>query len=440
MTSEPNSHQEDISLLDSDGEGGGSRPARPKPGALKATKSQHNDGDRIAPVVPFHLFATTTSKSGFRDDGSAKKYFRTLRELIGLETAEGRTRRKFQWLFVFNFLIDFEYLLEALLPDLLQFHRAVVFYGVSQGAEAMDQWKQLLAGTGNTVEFIQLVPSDPPRSRTNPLPMKIPYGVHHTKMFLVGYEDVTGDGSQSMCRVVVHTANLLLGDIEYKTQGAYCQDFPLKQKSQGAKMPKIVNPYKRKRDELSRTSDLYDEEETPFEDDLVLYLESYRYLKRQSWRSTSGGTRFLDNMSWLQLIRQYDFSKAYVVLIPSAPGRHKADVYHNFGFLKLRKAIVENVCPQLQDGKDCRPPPILCQFSSIGSLSEKWLHQFLSAIDHSATQSVDPIDNARNNGKKGAEEKPPPLSSRMKIVWPTMDEIRTSIEGYQGGAVSTKNC
>ena len=29
-------------------------------------------------------------------------------------------------------------------------------------------------------------------------------------------------------RVVVHTANLLLGDCTYKTQGAWVQDFPAK--------------------------------------------------------------------------------------------------------------------------------------------------------------------------------------------------------------------
>jgi hypothetical protein len=49
------------------------------------------------------------------------------------------------------------------------------------------------------------------------------YGTHHTKMFLVGY--ATG------LRVCVHTANLIHGDWNFKSQGAWMQDFPLKRPS-----------------------------------------------------------------------------------------------------------------------------------------------------------------------------------------------------------------
>lgn len=318
----------------------------------------------------------------------------------------------------------------------------------------MNRWRQLLVGTGNTVEFIKCIPSDPPRSKTNPLPIKIPYGVHHTKMFLMGYRDETE--SQDFCRVVVQTANLIKGDIEYKTQGAYCQDFPLKQK-----MHEVVNPYKKPRVEhrnegKSNSGWPFNEEEDncQFEEDLITYLESYRYLNRQTWcthssSSSSSATPSTNGclsdkpMSWLQLVRQYDYSTAYVILIPSVPGRHKRDVYDNFGYLKLRQAIIQSSSSlNHQSNGNRTPPQIICQISSIGSLNEKWIDQFLSAIDSSTTHDLDPTCNIASvrTGKKamkGDEHQQRALSSRLKIIWPTMEEIRTSIEGYRGGNVSS---
>ena len=46
------------------------------------------------------------------------------------------------------------------------------------------------------------------------------FGTHHTKAFLLVYD--TG------CRVCVHTANLIHGDVHKRTNAMWCQDFPLK--------------------------------------------------------------------------------------------------------------------------------------------------------------------------------------------------------------------
>lgn len=385
-------------------------------------------GSTDTTFVPFHLFATSSSNS-LRGNDAAKKYFRTLRQLVGFESGK---RRKYQWLFIFNFLIDFQYLL-AELPEVLRFHRVVVFYGQGPDANdmaAMNQWKQMLAGSGNTVEFILLKPSDPAGSRTNPLQIEIPYGCHHTKAFLVGYEE----NNKSMCRVVISSANLVNDD---STNGAYVQDFPLKQQNGDNKPASVKNPYKRKRDDAPDTgvSGCFDDEDdVPFEEDLITYLESYQYRTRQSWccstLSASSNSLSSRPMSWLQLIRQYDYSDAYVVLIPSVPGRHKSDSYHEYGYLKLRNAVRDWVCPH-RSSSESSPPPILCQCSSIGALNEKWLHEFLSSIDYSTAESFDPITGSKNTKKE--KDKRPPLSSRMKFVWPTMDEIRKTRHGWPGG-------
>ncbi len=51
-------------------------------------------------------------------------------------------------------------------------------------------------------------------------PLPIAYGTHHSKAFLLQYA--------SGMRVVVHTANYIYADCNNKSQGLYCQDFPLK--------------------------------------------------------------------------------------------------------------------------------------------------------------------------------------------------------------------
>ena len=395
------------------------------------------------PFIPFYLYETLESQSLPVND-PRKKYFKTLRQVVGIDyqnydgSSSSTTmiqQRKFQWLFIFNFLINFQYLLQQLAPDILQFHRVVVFYGSAQGTEPfMQQWKQLLNGTGNTVEFHYLVPGDPPNTLTNPLPHKFPYGVHHTKMFLMGYEE---DG-KSHCRVAISTANL--EPTESQTNAVYCQDFPLKDKkkksSDDDKKPAavVINPYlKRKRVESS--GDEEDEEDTSeFEEDMVTYLETYYYRTRQTYcapslssssTSSNNNTNRLSTkpMSWLQLIRQYDYSNAYVVLVPSSPGRHKRNEYDNFGYLKLRKAIVKYVCPYQQSTSPKAP---IFQFSSLGSISAKWLGNFLSAVDSTMTQNVNPI--ATHERKKKIK-----LPLPVKLVLPTMDEIRTSVCGYRGG-------
>lgn len=48
----------------------------------------------------------------------------------------------------------------------------------------------------------------------------LPAGTHHSKAFLIEYE--TG------LRVVIHTANLIYCDNNYKSQGLWVQDFPKK--------------------------------------------------------------------------------------------------------------------------------------------------------------------------------------------------------------------
>ncbi len=398
--------------------------------------------------MPFYLYETTTAKCAFSNNDNAKQYFQTIRQMVGMDDDNGQRRsgRQYQFLFVFNFLVDISYLMEALSPEIFTFHRVVIFYGNVGPDSAMDVWKRRLSGSGKTVEFINLIPTDPPRTKTDPLPQKMRYGCHHTKMFIIGHENA----GMSACRVVVQTTSLTRDDIKYKTQAAYCRDFPLKMTTtktttetksnasvdEDSKLPAVVNPYKQQ-----KVGDLpFDEDDTPFEDDLVAYLESYHYMTRQTWyfaagdRLASSAGCNNEPMSWLKLIRKYDYSSAYVVLIPSVPGQHARGSYNNLGYLKLRRAIMENVCPlhHEDDGSKTPTSPIVCQFSSIGSLNQPWLDRFLSAIEYRSARRFDPIKD-HDKGKGKGKGSLPPLPSRIKMILPTVEEVRTSVEGYCGG-------
>lgn len=70
--------------------------------------------------------------------------------------------------------------------------------------------------------------------------------------------------------------------------------------------------------------------------------------------------------------------------------------------------------------------PIYCQFSSLGSLTEKWLEEFYTSF--SAHAPV-PSNGAVSVLKKRQE----PLSRRIKFIWPTRDFVMQSIDGVKSG-------
>jgi tyrosyl-DNA phosphodiesterase-1 len=376
-------------------------------------QQQHDD------IIPFHLFATSSLKT-LLPRQTRNKYFRTLRQIIGFDVPN----RELKWLIISNFSIDFGYLLDEILPDVLQFHRVVVFYHGGINESAVMKWRELLVGSGNTVDFVALSPSDPPNSTANPLPVQIDYGLHHTKMFLTGYDEVIDGKRQSFIRVAIHTSNLLEGDNQLKANGVYAQNFPLKEQTQGRAMQ---NDYKRMKS---------DDATCLFEEDLCRYVKSYGYTKRQRWTCPTVGvqsdsSRTLSNgeFSLAELIRLYDYSSAYAVLIPSVPGRHKSDTYHNFGYLKLRKAIMDSFPAARQAVGKGKKPPVMCQVSSLGKLNTKWLSKFHEAIDYITTHSARPVEDYHAKFSK----KNVVLERNLRIVWPTAAEIRNSVEGHRGG-------
>ncbi|XP_014678998.1 PREDICTED: tyrosyl-DNA phosphodiesterase 1-like [Priapulus caudatus] len=206
--------------------------------------------------------------------------------------------------------------------------------------------------------------------------LDIPYGTHHTKLMLLRYRD-------DAMRVVVHTANLVEADWHQKTQGVWMS--PL--------FPRLP--------EGAAAGPTGGDSATRFKRDLLEYLGGYR----------SPGLR-----EWIATIEQHDMSAARVHIVASLPGRHLAAKRESFGHMKLRRLLRERV-PRPPEGAGAGV--VVAQFSSIGSLGAtrgSWLGgEWLTSV--AATRG----------------DAAPAPSPALKLVFPCVEDVRTSLEGYAAG-------
>lgn len=205
--------------------------------------------------------------------------------------------------------------------------------------------------------------------------LNIAYGTHHSKMMLLLYEDGM--------RVVIHTANMVEQDWDQKTQGVWIS----------SKFPKGNDSIKKE-----------DEPQDEFKKDLLEYLDAY------------GNSDKLE--SWKKEIKNHDMTKAKVRIVASVPGRHTGSAKSKWGHLRFR-SLLEDIGPDLSnvDGSW----PVIGQFSSIGSLGvdeSKWLcREWLQSL---------------SSGRKKLNRDKSNVPS-LKLVFPTVEDVRTSLEGYKAG-------
>ncbi|EEC09185.1 tyrosyl-DNA phosphodiesterase, putative [Ixodes scapularis] len=214
--------------------------------------------------------------------------------------------------------------------------------------------------------------------------LEIVYGTHHTKMMLLLYKEGM--------RVVIHTSNLVESDWAQKTQAAWIG--PLCPKASGGAGG--------------------GDSATGFRADLLEYLGSYGDPKINEW---------------CHYLRAHDFSAVKVFLVGSVPGRHTGARKSSFGHLKLRKLLSLHGPPKELVSSYW---PAIAQFSSIGSLGtgpDNWLRaEFLTSLA----------------AVKGGPPLTPSSTVPVKLVFPSVDDVRCSLEGYPAGAsipysISTAN-
>ncbi|PWA63245.1 tyrosyl-DNA phosphodiesterase [Artemisia annua] len=254
-----------------------------------------------------------------------------------------------------NYMVDMDWLLSAC-PTLKNIPQVLVVHGESDGR--LENMKR----------------SKPANWILHKPPLPIAWGTHHSKaMFLVYPQGV---------RIIVHTANLIYVDWNNKSQGLWMQDFPWK-----------------KQDNLNTGS--------AFETDLVDYLSALK------WPEFSVKLPELGNVSFnSSFFKRFDYSSATVRLIASVPGYHTGSNIKKWGHMKLRSVLQECVFD-----KEFQNSPLIYQFSSLGSLDEKWMTEFAFSMSSGVSDDKKPL---------GLGE---PL-----IVWPTVEDIRCSLEGYAAGS------
>ena len=126
------------------------------------------------PQVPIKLFATIQNEQVFNAAGDQSSPFRnchtTLREMLGLD--DMRHHLAMKWIVGCNYLVNFDYLIETI-PEILSCPRTVFFYGHAETSP--ETWQRVCtqADGTSTADFVRLVPSDPPRTSTNPLPFSV---------------------------------------------------------------------------------------------------------------------------------------------------------------------------------------------------------------------------------------------------------------------------
>jgi tyrosyl-DNA phosphodiesterase-1 len=203
------------------------------------------------------------------------------------------------------------------------------------------------------------------------------FGTHHSKMMVLFTSD---DEAQ----VVIHTANMIPFDWANMTQGVW------------------LSPMVQKSDEGPPSSQSHHSIGTGdrFKVDLLRYLQFYE-----------GRT-----LSLVEQLKPYDFSSVRAAFIASVPGRvHLTSAnpkqFTSFGWPGLRE-ILRAIPRQSRSagGKDT----IVAQISSIASLGEKWETHFFDLLCTSSMLEL---------GRKPS----------VQIVYPTTDEIRNSLNGYESG-------
>eukprot|EP01040_Poterioochromonas_malhamensis_P008381 gene8381-9067_t len=218
------------------------------------------------------------------------------------------------------------------------------------------------------------------------------FGTHHSKMMLLFF-------AQGI-RVVVSTGNFIPEDFHFLTQGNFVQDFPLKTSAS-------VNA-------------------CDFESSLIEYLQHLS-------TSTSAANARLKEV--IQQVRDYDFTAAEVILIPSVPGRHTGHQRQRWGIGKLHACLTREGCldsiPSTSAKEEERSVArrLVMQYSSLGSMGKDGKY-----IDELAMQMlIKSLSSSSSSSFFSAQKELARLKKSVELVWPTVQTVRESLLGYESG-------
>uniref|UniRef100_A0A0G4IFS1 Uncharacterized protein n=1 Tax=Chromera velia CCMP2878 TaxID=1169474 RepID=A0A0G4IFS1_9ALVE len=306
-------------------------------------------------------------------------------------------------------------------PCLLRSPRVILLHGhKGDSAQTLEGWAKKLNERKGSAFSLRAPPCEV-------------YGTFHPKVAILKYRlrDSQGSGRRrggEMLRVGIFTANYVSPDWWRKNQGLWVQDFPLWSASlsrdggERPLCPSIVQEAERRGREF------------------LGLLEGF--VKR-------AGGAVVEHAGWAETLRRFDFSTVACSLVPSVPGRHRVVLSAgsggmtqggtggglDFGILRL-SALVQRDRERGGQVHPQRAPSssssfgagdmfALAQFSSMGSLNEKWMADFCCAMRGNLNRSL---------GKTSASSSSPPgPPAPLSLVLPTVEDVRTSVEGWAAG-------
>ena len=109
-------------------------------------------------------------------------------------------------------------------------------------------------------------------------------------------------------------------------------------------------------------------------------------------------------------------------MIASVPGRWVGSAMMNYGHTSVRHALAGMTFPGV-----FKRAPVVCQFTSVGATTEKWMGEMARSFGAGATETDDANDWPGGPSLGDGE---------LRLVWPTMGEVRGSNLGYvTGGSI-----
>lgn len=210
------------------------------------------------------------------------------------------------------------------------------------------------------------------------------YGTHHSKMMVLIRHDDTA-------QVIIHTANMIAQDWTNMSQAVWRS--PL--------LPLVPGGADNNENSAIGTGNRFKRE-------LLNYLGAYKDKYRDPTRPL------------IDELKRYNFSSVKAALVASVPGKQQVKTGNTavtseslWGWPGLRR-VLEKIPSSTQAASKAQ---INVQISSIGTAPEKWLDGFFSILSQTAT------------AKQPFSKQP-----EVRVIFPTADEIRRSLDGYQSGS------
>ncbi|KAH7063990.1 tyrosyl-DNA phosphodiesterase-domain-containing protein [Paraphoma chrysanthemicola] len=311
---------------------------------------------------------------------------------VGLKDILGDPMIKQCW--NFNYLFDLDFVMKHFDEDVRDLVEVKIVHGFWKSE---DPNRIKLFETAEKYPNIQLLPAYLPDA----------FGTHHSKMLVLFRHD-------DCAQVVIHTANMIHRDWSNMTQAVWSSPL-LPLLSSATLEPEMAV------EQLEAPVHPIGSGER-FKIDIIRYLRAY-------------GKRLINLTTQLMA---YDFSAIKAAFIGSAPSRRKpADALSSkqtsFGWLGLQE-ILSSIPITTTGGDTTSTPHIVIQISSIATLgaAPTWLTNFQSVLRRAACPPLAVTNKPSAFFSSVAAEKT--SRSKFNIIFPTSEEIRTSLDGWASGA------